>query len=394
MDQPELITSQEQLDALCGEWRAAGRFAFDTEFIRDDSFDANLCLVQVSADGDVVLVDPLDGLDMTPFWDLVCDPEVATVVHAGKEDFELCLRQTGQPPRNVFDVQIASGLVGYDYPMSLTRLVFALRRRRLAKAQTMTDWLRRPLTPEQIQYAIDDVLHLPAIHKKLVGKLKECGRTAWAAEEFARFEDPRLYAPPSKDRVFKIKGAKKLDALGLVVMARLIEWRDEWAAERNRPIRAMMRDDVLVDIARRRPRKPEQLRIIRGFHQAKNGKIVNELLTVIAEAGQTPKEQWPTPYQPREETPMMRAATDLLTAVLRAVCHEEGVAQELVGGAQRLRELLDHARGQLADTPPLLTGWRAEFIGQKLVDLLRGGSEVHLRGWPDALHLGIVETEQ
>jgi len=142
MNTPELVTKQERLESLCRRWRRAGRFAFDTEFIRDDTDTATLCLVQVTLDSDVVLIDPTGKLEVAPFWELVTDKAVQTIVHAGKEDFEVCLRATGQPPRNVFDVQIAAGFVGLGYPLSLARRVNQALHQRIAKGQTLTDWLR------------------------------------------------------------------------------------------------------------------------------------------------------------------------------------------------------------------------------------------------------------
>jgi ribonuclease D len=389
---PEIITTQQRLDDYCAELADAKRFAFDTEFIRDDTFHAHLALVQVIGADTPVLVDPTVGLKLDVFWALVTDPEITTIVHAGKEDLDLCLRETGQVSRNVFDVQIAAGFVGYGYPLSLSRLVEAVRRKRISKGATLTDWLRRPLTPEQVRYAVNDVLHLPAIHMKLADKLAKSKRTGWADEEFRRFEDPEFYRPPAEDRLFKIKGAKKLDAEGLMVLARLIDWRDEWAAERNRPVRALIRDDILTEIARRRPTKADELQVLRGFPQAKNKQVVQKMLDLIKEARAVPKSKWPVPHERRDETQMMRAVTDLLSAVLRARCCEEGVSSDLVGSSARLRELVDYSLGRLEERPALLTGWRETFVGGELMRILDGGGEVHLSGWPKQPHLEIVPT--
>lgn len=384
MDQPQLITDQSSLNTLCDECRAAGLFAFDTEFIRDDTFDAVLCLVQVAVGGRVALVDPVSSpLDLSPFWALVSDPKIRTIVHAGKEDCDLCLRLTRQPPRSLFDVQIAAGFTGFGYPLSLARLVELITRKRLAKAQTLTDWSRRPLTPQQLHYAVEDVAHLLTLHERLSGWIEKRGRGAWMAEEMARFESPVFYRPPTEDRLFKIKGAKRLDGLGLVVLARLVEWRERWARERNRPVRALIRDDILVEIARRRPKQVSDLEVLRGFPQAKNSKVVADLIEVIADAERTPREQWPDAHEPREDTPMVKATLDILSAVTRAICFEEEVSNDLVGGPQRLRELIDFDRGLTTEKPTLLKGWRGEFIGRRLIDLLEGRSELHLSGWPE-----------
>ncbi|MGE3181535.1 MAG: ribonuclease D [Phycisphaerae bacterium] len=392
--QPNLITTQRDLNQLCASWREAGWFSFDTEFIRDDTFEAHLCLIQVNGiEDDVILIDPTaPRLNLAPFWEIVTDPEVITIVHAGKEDFEVCLRACGQPPRNVFDIQIAAGFTGYGYPMSLSRIVELVMRRKLRKGQTLTDWARRPLTDEQIRYAIEDVAHLPEIYRRLSRKLNELGRTAWAREEFARYESPEFYIPPAGDRVQKLKGSKNLDALGLLVLERLIEWRDQWAKEKNRPVRALIRDDVLVEVARRRPKQAQELAVLRGFPQSKNARVVNQVISILDDARNVPRSQLPKPVKVREQTPMLKSTIDLLSAVSRALSFENNISHELVGTAQRLRELVDFDLGYVQETPPLLQGWRKQFIGQRLLDLLKGRCEIHFSGWPDSPRLDVLEV--
>lgn len=391
MQPPALVTDQNALDELCEVWRAHGWFAFDTEFIRDDTYDALLCLIQVAdSDGQITLIDPTASVDLTGFWDLVTDPAVRTVIHAGKEDFEVCLRLTGQVPRNVFDVQIACGFAGFGFPLSLGRMVDQVLRKRITKGQTLTDWERRPLTDEQLRYAVEDVIYLPKLYGKLMRKLEAQGRVAWAEEENARYEDPELYRPPTEDRLFRLKGSKRLDGLGLAVLQRVIEWREQWAQTHNRPVRAMMRDDVVVEIARRRPTRASDFHVMRGFPQARNTRVVRELVELVKEAKKIPRAEWPKPFQPRDDSPMNKALLDILSAVLRAICFEEEVSADLVGSTHRLRELLDYQAGKLDNTPALLTGWRREFIGQRLMGLLEGRSELHLTGCPDDPHLEVI----
>jgi ribonuclease D len=390
MRPPEIITDQPTLEAHCSAWRALGRFAFDTEFIRDDTFDANLCLIQVSTDGEAALVDTTADLNLAPFWELVIDPTVLTIVHAGKEDFEVCLKTTGEVPRNVYDVQVAAGFVGHGYPLNLVRLVDALLQRRLSKGQTLTDWARRPLTAAQIRYAVEDVIYLPTVQERLAEQIERAGRTAWVAEEFRCFEDREFYRAPVEDRAMRLKGSKKLDGLGLVVLARLVEWREHWAKSRNRPIRALMRDDILVELARRRPQQASELEVMRGFPQARNKAVVRELVELIVDAVRTPKSDWPQPYEQREETALTAALLDLLSATTQAICYGERLSRALLGGTQRLRELLDFLAGVEKQQPELLTGWREVFIGRRLVGLLEGRSEIHVSGWPDSPQIAFV----
>lgn len=386
-----LIVDQRELDGLCARCGEAGAFAFDTEFIRDDTFDATLCLVQIACEDEVWLVDPLASLDLSGFWKLLCDPEVVKIVHAGKEDCELCLRACDSAPRNIFDVQIAAGFVGLSYPLSLARLVEAIVGKRIIKGQTLTDWSRRPLTEDQIRYARDDVAFLPTIYQSLHTQLLQRRRLDWAKEEFLRFENAAFYQPPPEDRLAKFKGAKKLDGQGLAILSKLIGWREEWAKQKNRPLRALIRDDMLVEIARRKPTKATQLEVLRGFPQAKNPRVIEQILACIREASSSPRSSWPQPEEQREDSPMTKAVLDILSAFTRAVCHAEHVDKDLVGSAQRLRDLMDYELGWLKTPPTLLSGWREEFIGKRLVDLLEGRSELHLSGWPDHPRLDIVK---
>lgn len=386
----DLITEQREFDLCCRELKEAGRFAFDTEFIRDDTYDAILCLVQVTTGESVTLIDPTEGLDLARFWELVADPSVQTIVHAGKEDFEICLTTCGLPPRNVFDVQIAAGFLGYGYPLNLVRLVDQVAGGKIAKGQTLTDWLRRPLTEQQLKYAVDDVLYLPRICTKLERGLAARKRTDWANEEFARFEDPQTYRPPSRERLGKFKGASRLAPLDLMTLERLVEWRDEWACKENRPVRAMMRDDVMVEIARSRPSRASDLQVLRGFHQSRSLRVVKQILAIIRQAEATPRSEWPKPRKHSEQTPMLKATVDLLSAFARATCHEQGVSSDLFGGPQRLRELLVHLQDGSEQRPALLTGWRERFIGRHLLDLLNGRKELHLSGWPDSPRLEVA----
>jgi ribonuclease D len=390
MSAPRIISTQSELDAACAAWRQAGTFAFDTEFIRDETFDAILCLIQVADADGVTLVDTMQPMDLAGFWSLVSDPALEKVVHAGKEDFELCLRATGETPHNVFDVQIACGFVGLGYPLSLARVVSGLLNKTLHKGQTMTDWARRPLTPEQLEYAVEDVRHLLAAHAKLRGRLEKYKRLEWAREEFVRFEDREHYRPPIEDRLSRVSGSGKLDALGLAILQRLMEWREKWAMEKNRPVRALVRDDILVEIARRKPTRAGDIEVLRGFPGARSPTIVRIILDLVAEARKSPPASWPEPERHRELSAVERAVQDMMVALTRWYCYENDVAYELTATTPRLRELLDHLSGEAQETPQLLTGWRAEFIGRRIEGVLRGRSEIHIGSWPKTPRIDVV----
>src|SRR5262249_34563429 len=155
------------------------------EFVSEDTFDPVLCLVQVASGDRLALVDPFAIHDLTPFWDVVCDPSVEVVTHAAGEDLRICWLQAGRLPKRVFDVQLAAGMVGYGYPLSLKRLTSSVLGVSLSGGETRTDWRRRPLTPGQVEYALDDVRHLLGLADVLSKRLAKLDRATWACEEFA-----------------------------------------------------------------------------------------------------------------------------------------------------------------------------------------------------------------
>ncbi len=250
---PPLITTEPELVELVAHLRAVGRFAFDTEFVSEETFEPILCLVQVATTERLANIDPLafpGGLGA--FWEVVVDPAVEVVMHAAGEDLRICRLQTGKVPRHVFDVQIAAGLVGFGYPLSLGNLAHQTIGVSLFGGETRTDWRRRPLTSAQLRYAVDDVRYLLEIQDKLNAKLAAAGRIDWADEEFRDFLDV-IENRDDETRWRRLPGLHQLSRRGLETARRLAEWRIEEARRINRPIRQVLRDDLLVAIAKRAP---------------------------------------------------------------------------------------------------------------------------------------------
>ena len=195
--QYDIVTDQPQLDAACKRLAEEACFAFDTEFVAEETYERHVCLIQVATQSYCALIDPLDGLDVSPFWNLVVSDACQKIVHSGAEDIAICWAQCNKPPANVFDTQIAAGFVGLDFPLSLARLVRRAAHATLHKSQTLTDWRKRPLTQAQLDYAVEDVIHLPRVHQYLVAKLAERGREQWLAEEC----DKLCAAPANNDAI-------------------------------------------------------------------------------------------------------------------------------------------------------------------------------------------------
>src|SRR5262245_44691547 len=258
-----LITTSEDLAACCAHLAARGRFGLDTEFVGEDTFHPSLCLVQVATDEALFVIDPFSVGPLDELWRAVIDPSNLVIVHAGREEIRLCQLWSGQAPGNLFDLQIAAGLVGLPYPLSHGALVSKVLDVRLAKGETLTEWRHRPLTREQVRYALDDVRYLLPAWKRLADDLVRLERTEWAQEEFVRLLSQASAAAPggagNDERWRKLRGLGALDRRRLAVVRELFFWREQKAAELNRPPRVVVRDDLLIEIARRNPTRPRDL---------------------------------------------------------------------------------------------------------------------------------------
>lgn len=278
-----LISTPAQVRELADHIRAAGRFGFDTEFVSEDTFEPVLCLIQVATADRLAAIDPQAVRDLSPFWDLVLDPNLEVVMHAAGEDMRICLLHTGSLPLRVFDIQIAAGLVGYSYPLSLVNLVSQVLHLSLSSTETRTDWRRRPLTTAQLRYALDDVRHLLEIADRLQAELRQMGRSEWAEEEFQDFLATTLDRA-DQERWRRLPGLHQLSRRGLEATRRLALWCEDEARRQNRPLRQIMRDDLLVAIAKRQPTSRRDLEALRDFNRPALLSKAPAVLAVLEEA--------------------------------------------------------------------------------------------------------------
>lgn len=372
--QPTLITEQAQIDDLCRHVRDEGVFAFDTEFVMEDRFESEVCLIQIAYRQETAIIDPFLDLNISSVWALACDAEVETVVHAGAEDLALCFQHTNQVPRNVFDVQIAAGLVSHDYPLSLQKLVKTKLRVNLRKSKTLTDWRKRPLSDSQIRYAADDVEYLVAVRDKLHAQLRSKRRLPWIKEEFAKLEDPTLYRRVEEEKLRRVKGSGTLDGRELAIVQRLLQWREQTARKLDRPARVVLKDHLLVEIGRHRFASPSEVRDLRGINLSL--KNIKELCAVVRETLALSPDKWPAkPKTRRPDKPEEAALVSLVTAVIRSYCTEHQIAYGLAatkGAIQDLVHALSADQTGGPESPVLLKGWRGRTVGAIVKDVLAG----------------------
>ncbi|MGO9463076.1 MAG: ribonuclease D [Isosphaeraceae bacterium] len=367
------IINTAQLDRLVAHLRTCGRFAFDTEFVSEDTFEPVLCLIQVATRAETVVIDPLQVHDLSAFWDVVTDPSVQVVMHAAGEDLRICLLRAGKLPLGVFDVQLAAGFIGYSYPLSLVNLVGQALGISLAGSETRTDWRRRPLSAAQIQYALDDVRHLLDLADHISGRLEALGRAGWAEAEF-RDMVKTIAGRAEEDRWRRLPNLNQLSRRGLEAARQLAAWREDEARSQNRPLRHVMRDDLVVGIAKRLPRNRRDLEALRDFNRPALLSQSNTILAILDRARSAPDETLPEHFSRPEEPPGVAMVGSLLSAALAQCCAQNQVAAPLVANATDLRHLVRwHLEGRdEARRPLLLQGWRHTFCGQLLLDILDG----------------------
>jgi len=371
VDLPEHIaTTPGELAACLEHLAACRRFAFDTEFVGENTYHPHLCLVQVATTERLYLIDPLTAGPLDAFWRLLVDPQNLVVVHAGREEVRLCRLWAGQTPGNFFDLQIAVGLVGLAYPLGAGPLINQLLGVQLAKAETLTEWRDRPLTQEQIRYAFDDVRYLLPAHERVAARLETLGRADWAREDFARMAAAVTPDEVPLEKWRKLRGLGSLDRRKLAVVRAIYNWREETAERLNRPSRTIVRDDLIVEIARRNPMRERDLQPIRGLPRRE----LPAILQAVELARALPPEQCPRVAEREQDPPQVGLVANVLQAVLGDLCVRRELSPSLVATSADVKLLV---RAQMQGAPPpaesLLTqGWRAQHVLPDLLAVLEG----------------------
>ncbi len=374
------ITTDRQLADFCRDLAREPAIGFDTEFVSEDTFRPELCLIQVAAGDRLAVIDTLAVSDVAPFWQLLGAPGHETIVHAGREELLFCLDAAGRPPTALFDLQIAAGLVGYEYPAGYGSLMFKLLGQRLEKGETRTDWRRRPLSERQIEYALDDVRHLKPMRDVLAGRLADLGRIDWLASEMAAWQQD-VAATRSRERWWKVSGISGLSSRSLAVVRELWRWRDLEAQKRDCPAKRVLRDDLIVELAKRRSADAKQIRAVRGMERGDLQRLMPKLVGAIEAALALPDHECPKPAS-REVPPQINLLGQFISSALTSICRSAQVAPSIVGTASDVRDLVAHELGyaQPDDEPPVLgQGWRAEVVGRLIEELLAGKVSVRIR---------------
>lgn len=375
----DTITTDAELAAFCARLRDAPAIAFDTEFVAENTYRPQLCLVQVAVAGQLAIIDPLaNSCDMRPFWELLANPAHETILHSGRGEIEFSLAAIQQTPARVFDVQLAAGLAGIEYPAGLGTLLHKVLGRSSKKHETRTDWRRRPLTQRQLEYALDDVRHLEALRNALGEKLAAWKRAHWLDEETESWLT-EIRRAATEQRWWKVSGNTSLNGRGQAIVRELWLWRQAEAERRDRPPRTVLRDDLIIEMARRQTADPKQVQAVRGMEWGRLRRQLPEIVECVARGLAAPEADIP-PTAQRETLPQLNMLGQFLSSALGSVCRQAHLAASLVGTPSDVRDLILYRTGQRDHEPPphLARGWRAEVVGRLFEDLLDGKKAIRI----------------
>jgi ribonuclease D len=377
------LATSEDVAAAASAARAHGRIGIDTEFMSEGRYRALLCLVQIAVDDDtrpageprIDLIDPLEsGVDVTPVAELLGDPSIEVVLHAGRQDVAILRRAWSTEINNIFDTQLAAGFAGASAQTGYGNLLGSMLGRRVGKTASYTRWDARPLTAEQLSYAAEDVAHLLELADEVQRRLEQSGRLSWAREECRRLESATDERDPytAWERLPRVG---QLDPRARAVARELAAWRERTASEEDRPVGSVLGDPALVELAKRHPSNVGALEQIRGIHPSgirRRGAQMLEAIAAGMKAEPIPREE-PRGRSEAEDVPLIVLAE----ALLRARSLEAGLAYELIASRNELELIVAASRRREAEPDVrTLEGWRSELVGADLRDLLAGRKAV------------------
>lgn len=374
------ITTTEGLAAFCERAADAPYVTVDTEFLRERTYYAKLCLVQLAIPGgaeeDAVLVDPLaEALSLEPLYALFRNTDVVKVFHAARQDLEIFQVEAGVIPAPLFDTQVAAMVAGFGEQVGYETLVRKIARANLDKTSRFTDWSRRPLTDAQKVYALADVTHLRVIYEHLAAELDKSGRREWVEEELSVLSDPETYIVRPEDAWKRLK-TRTNSGRFLAVVRELARFREGYAQSRNVPRNRVFKDDALLELASTKPKSLQDLSRSRLLlREARKGEIADGILAAVTAGLEADPETFPEPDRSRDRLQVNPALADLLRVLLKAKSEGTGVAPKLIASASDLDEIAAGERDVAA-----LKGWRKKVFGNDALRLCSGEVALTAKG--------------
>lgn len=372
------LSQTKELASWCRDTQGVEWIALDTEFIAEKYYQPLLCLIQVETPEGSFLIDPLVSMDTVPFWELLVEGTHETILHAGRVELEFCYRYTQKFPQKLFDTQLAAGLVSTDFPAGYSNLVHRFLGETLQNTESRTDWRCRPLTERQVIYALEDILYLHSLREILGKELRRLERETWLTAETQHWQTT-VHALVSPERWQRILGSSRYTPQELAIIRSLWQWRDQLAERRNCPPRRLLRDDLLLELARRKMSDVRNIRNIRGLERGDLKDLLPEIAGCIQEALELPESACPQVKISGNHTKLNVLGT-LLSSVLGTIARNQQVAPSLVGSPSDVREWIAWKLQwkDCEERPLLAQGWRAEVVGKLFDELLHGQKAIRI----------------
>jgi len=368
------ITTEDQLVDFCRQLDGCEWLAIDTEFVREKTYSIHLGLIQIGGNGVYAAIDPIAVKAIDPLLEIIENPDILKVFHAGKQDLEILYRLCGAAVKPVFDTQVAASLLGWGAQISFAKAVYKTTGKKIDKTETYTDWCRRPLSANQIEYALDDVRFLVPVYENILARLKKLDRMDWVQDEFRSLEDPKIYKPPEPRQQFlRIKNIRGLKPRNLAVLVEIAAWREEEAMRRDCHPKSVIRDEPLLEVARLLPKELGVLASIRGFHQREVSRCGEEILRVVRKGLAVPKDQFPV--LPETASYSTNPGVEgLLGAYIQSRSEELKIEPTVLADRGQIRDFVKYyEQNKKLDGNGLLKGWRKDLIGSSLASILQGG---------------------
>ena len=370
------IANQEQFVAFVQRAMHSNVLAIDTEFMREKTYYAKLCLIQLATDDEVAIVDPFALDDLGALAPVLQNEQVMKLFHAGRQDLEIILREVGVLPKPLFDTQVAAALLGHTQQIGYAALVHAECGVTLKKIDSFTDWSRRPLSESQLEYAADDVVYLPRMYERMRGQLMKLNRLSWLDPDFEELSNPAKYAINERERYRRLKRVSQLSRRQLAAAREVASWRELEAQRRDVPRKWVMTAEQIVDACKREARSIDELFMVRGMSERLSTRDARAVVSLITSALDAPPDTWPEPDRCGKNEPNVDAQLDLMCALVRLRAKENGVAFPTLASHDDLARV---ARGYREDID-LLKGWRRALVGEELLALLEGKLSLSLDG--------------
>ena len=366
-----LINTPNELETLVNRALDAPCVGIDTEFVWEQTYYPRLGIIQVGlSENDCHLIDAVTLSDLSPLGTLLSDPHTVKILHDAQQDLWILRRITDAIPCNIFDTRCAAGFAGLSSNLSLGNLLRMRLNIQLPKTETRTDWLRRPLSDKQLEYALDDVRFLPALREHILTDIQRRGRENWLAEELRQYDIAKLYDDRAPEEQYtRVKGTGRLSRRDMAIVRELAAWREKKARQVDRPRNRVISDDAIVQIARRKPQSIQSLKRVRGIARATINQYGNSLLNTVQRGLAIDEKNCPPISPPVRPDLFEDARLDLAMALLRGRCLSEGIDIAMVASRSEVKEFISKKN---ATDNPLHTGWRREFLGADLIALLNG----------------------